>query len=93
MSEAKTAQQLAEEVARDIEGRHREKGHDVADVDWDLIEACVLDGFLGALAVVLDRDAIRAKIVASLDDVAEGRLDLTDAADEAADAVLKVIRG
>lgn len=90
---AGTAQHLAHQITDDVVGRHEAAGHDTADLDRNLIDAAVLDGFLGALAVTLDRDAIRKAISDAYYDSRNTGGTMETAADRAADAVLEVIRG
>lgn len=88
-----TAQHLAHQITDDVVARHEAEGHDTADLDRNLIDAAVLEGFLGALAVTLDRDAIRKAITDAYYDTRNTGGTMETAADRAADAVLEVIRG
>jgi hypothetical protein len=90
---AGTAQHLAHQITDDIVGRHEAEGYNTDHLDRDLIDAAILEGFLGALAVTLDRDAIRKAITDAYYDTRNASGTMETAADRAADAVLEVIRG
>lgn len=86
-----TAQHLAHQITDDIVERHVANGNDTSDLDRNLIDTAVLEGLAGALAVTLDRDAIRKAITDAYYGTRNDGGTMETAADRAADAVLEVI--
>jgi hypothetical protein len=91
MPHPRTAQDMARQISNDIEDTHRQRGHDVTDVDWSVVEQHALDVITGAVAVRVDRDRIRAAISTAYYDTRNTGGTMETAADAAADAVLAII--